>query len=113
MRPPPFHPLHLALGLGWWALWFVALYGGLALACARAPGEAGGGGLNTAFLLFTVGAALLPALYARGCWRAARRADQEPAGGRFLARVGAALHLAALLAMLFVGLPLLELPACR
>jgi len=115
MRPPAFHPWHIPLGLLLWSLWFVALYGGTALACERlapAPGEGGPGAINLGFLLFTLLAAAVPGVYAWRCWRAAQTAAERPARERFVARVGAALHLVAVLAMLFIGLPLLGLPAC-
>jgi hypothetical protein len=34
------HPLQLVPGLIIWALWFIAIYGGLSVACALAPPNA-------------------------------------------------------------------------
>ncbi|MDX5410540.1 MAG: hypothetical protein LPJ94_09995 [Thauera sp.] len=114
MKPPAFHPVHIPLGLTLWSVWFVALYGGTAMACARfaPPPGAGPGAINVGFLLFTLLTALLPAYYAVRCWRAARRSAERPPQERFAARVGAAMHVVAVVAIVFVGLPLLGLPPC-
>lgn len=115
MKPPAFHPVQIPLGLTLWSLWFVALYGGTAVACERlapAAEESGQAAINLGFLLFTLAAAAVPGTYAWGCWRAARAPAGRPPQERFAARVGAALHLVAVVSMLFIGLPLLGLPPC-
>lgn len=114
MKPSPFHPVQISLGLVVWSLWFVALYAGLAIACevARpAPGE-GAPLLNLGFGVFTLATAGLLALSAGACLRALRREPERPPRDRFVARVGAAGHLIALAATLFIGVPLLGLPSC-
>ncbi len=99
------HPLQLVLGLTVWAIWFVALYGGLSVACKLAPPPASAGALtwlNGALLLFTLATAALLGYWARLCWRAQG----------FIARVGAGVHLASAVATLAMGLPALVLPPC-
>ncbi|WP_332675150.1 hypothetical protein [Aromatoleum sp.] len=115
MKPSPFHPVQISLGLVVWSVWFVALYAGLAVACERAPQAPGAGGpiaLNVGFGLFTLATAGLLALSATACLRALRREPERPPRERFVARVGAAVHLIALAATLFIGVPLLGLPPC-
>lgn len=100
-------PWQLVLGPVVWSLWFVAVYGGQALACrAGPPAPAIGAGL----LAFT---AIVGAGLAWAAWRGMVAARHAPAGvGRFLARTGAALHAVAALSTAFVGLPILWVPAC-
>ncbi len=115
MRPSPFHPVQISLGLVVWSIWFVAIYAGLAVACeVAAPSEGVRGplALNVGFGLFTLATAGLLALSAAACLRALRREPERPPRARFVARVGAAVHLIALAATLFIGVPLLGLPPC-
>lgn len=114
MKPSPFHPVQISLGLVVWSIWFVALYAGLAVACELAPGVPGKGPLllNVGFGVFTLATAALLALSAAACLRALRREPERPPRDRFVARVGAAVHLIALAATLFIGVPLLGLPPC-
>ncbi len=82
----PFHPLQLTLGLIVWSVWFVALYGGLSVACAVAPPAATLGALtwiNGLLLLLTLATTALLAYWAHGCWRAAG----GEVGGQVLDRV--------------------------
>jgi glucan phosphoethanolaminetransferase (alkaline phosphatase superfamily) len=114
MKPSAFHPAQIPLGLSLWAVWFVALYGGVAVACELlqpAAGE-GMGAINLGFVLFTLLTALLPIYYAVQCWRATRHAAGRTSQERFAARVGAAMHVIAVVAIVFVGVPLLGLPPC-
>ena len=115
MKPSPFHPVQIPLGLAIWSAWFVTLYAGLAVACEVAPPPSGSGplnGLNVGFGLFTLATAALFGAFALGCRRAARREPQRPSRELFVARIGAAVHLVALAATLFIGAPLLRLPPC-
>ncbi|NHN76096.1 hypothetical protein HA520_02125 [Azotobacter chroococcum] len=110
MRPE--HPLQLALGLVVWSLWLVAVYAGLSLGCLLArPGDGLGPAtwLNGLLGLFT----LFTAAWLFGCaWRLWRAPPPALAARRFVVRVGAAVHLLAGAATLFVGLPILALPPC-
>lgn len=115
MKPSAFHPLQIPLGLIVWSVWFVALYGGFGIACELAPPAPERGplnGLNVGFGLFTLGIAALLAAFALGCMRGLRREPERAPRDRFVARIGAGVHLIALAATLFVGLPLLGLPPC-
>lgn len=111
------HPLQLALGFTVWSVWFVAAYGGLSLGCSAAPPPPQAGALNwlnglLALLTLATAAGLSGCAWA--CWRAraSQTAPQRLVGSRFIAPTAAALHAAAALATLFVGLPLVVLPPC-
>lgn len=115
MKPSPFHPVQISLGLAIWSGWFVTLYAGLAVACEIAPPSPEAGplnGLNVGFGVLTLATATGLGAMALGCLRAARREAQRPPRELFVARIGAAVHAIALAATLFVGLPLLGLPPC-
>lgn len=118
----PHSPWQLAAGYALWSVWFVAVYGGLSVACSLAPPSAAQGPLNPlnlGLLLLTVGTVAVLLIAAWRCWRrrrAVRReggADRERAvRHRFLAGLSALLHLTAAVATAFVGLPLAWLPPC-
>ncbi|RYF79017.1 MAG: hypothetical protein EOO29_18465 [Comamonadaceae bacterium] len=124
----PHSAWQLVTGFTLWAIWFVAVYGGLSVACAVAPPASARGPLTSvtlALLALTLGTVLALLLAARYCWRALRRmragseatGDDEEECGRaqhrqFVAGLAAWLHLAAAVATVFVGLPLLWLPPC-
>ncbi|MDI5934125.1 hypothetical protein [Halomonas kalidii] len=106
------HPLQLILGLTIWSLWFVALYGGLSVACAVAPPAPTQGamtGLNLWLGLLTLATLGLLGWLARVCLTAAWRGQ---GGARFMAALGAGLHLFSAAGVAFVGLPLVVLPPC-
>ncbi|MFO7647146.1 hypothetical protein [Halomonas sp. 3H] len=108
----PSHPAQLLLGLTLWSLWFVALYGGLSVACALAPPRPGQG----AFTAINGGLALLTlatlALLAWLAWRGLDAARREADRRRFIALTGAGLHLFSAAGVAFVGLPIVTLPPC-
>jgi hypothetical protein len=111
----PAHPLHLVLGLLLWFVWFCAVYGGLAVACAwRAPSGPSTvfSALNaTALALTLVTAALL--LWAAWVGARALRSGAVPLPRqRFVVRVSAVLYAVAAASTLAVGLPLLVVPPC-
>ena len=115
------HPWQLALGLSVWALWFVAVYGGLSVACAVAPPDAALGArnvVNGALLLLTVFTAALLGFWAWQCGRAVAARGAEAGEGdaaarsRFMAAVAAALHAVAAVSTLVVGLPLMVMAPC-
>lgn len=109
----PGHPVQLILGLTIWSLWFVALYGGLSVACAVAPPSPGQGALSGLNLwLGLLSLVTLAALLwlARFCLAAVRRERSRAA--RFIAAVAAGLHLFSASGVAFVGLPLVALPPC-
>ena len=110
----PYHPLHIPLGSLIWSLWFVAIYGGLSVACAVAPPAAQQGPWNWLNMLLGLSAVvtliLLGAL-ARWSWRAGRRMQQQPRE-RFVALLAAGTYVVAALATLFIALPILRLPPC-
>lgn len=111
------HPAHLYMGLTIWCVWFVAVYGGLSVACALAPPDPAMGSLNPVnlglgvlTLLTTAGLIYL----AYGCWRMAPAAERDAPErqGRFITRLSAGLYLLSGGATLAVGLPILALPPC-
>jgi hypothetical protein len=106
------HPLELVLGLVVWSAWFVALYGGLSLACAYVPPDPRAGAatwLNTTLAAFTFIVAAWLAGRAYACWREAPAAR---ARRRFVAMVAAGVYASAAIATLVVGVPVLLLPPC-
>jgi hypothetical protein len=112
--PSAVHPLHLVLGLVVWSAWFVALYAGLSVGCAVAPPDEALGPLNWIngmLLLLSIAIAALLLSWGRRCWRvgAARSAN---ARRRFIAWIGARVHLVAAGAVLAIGLPVVALPPC-
>lgn len=116
MIPAAGHPAHLLLGLLVWSIWFVALYGGLSVACAVAPPPVAAGALNwingTLLLLTLLVTALLLA-WARRCLAAVKPPAESGSGvTRFLPAMSAALYLAAAAATLAVGVPVIVLPPC-
>ena len=110
----PYHPGHIALGLVLWSLWFVALYGGLSVACALAPPEPEQGSWNWLNALLGVSALLTAAALAAlavWCWRAGKL--RHPAGHqRFVALLAASTYGVATVATLVIALPILSLPPC-
>lgn len=113
------HPLQLLAGLSVWALWFVAVYGGLSVACSTAPADATAqrgvfSGINLLLAGLTLATAGGLAWAAFACARTASRIDSAAEGGLapFIARCASALYGVAALSTLFVGFPLLLLWPC-
>jgi heme/copper-type cytochrome/quinol oxidase subunit 2 len=107
------HPIHLVLGLILWAIWFVAIYGGLSVGCQVAPPVAEQGALtwlNAALLLFTLVTVLVLLVFAWLCRRARGATDDHT--GRFVTGVAAGVYLAAAVITLVIGLPVIALPPC-
>lgn len=117
MKPSPFHPVNLVLGLIIWALWFVLLYGGLSVGCAFVPPDTEAGAwtwINAASLI----AALIVSSYllvcAYGCWKApslAQATDAEPLKA-FISKTSAAVYLVSAFASMMLALPGAILPPC-
>lgn len=106
------HPGHFVSGLTIWGTWFVAVYGGLSVACAVVPPDPGLGALtsiNASLLIVSaITAACLVAL-SLGCFAAAR----EHAGRQhFNALVSAWLYAFSAVAVVFVALPIIGVPPC-
>ena len=109
---PLSHPLHLAIGLTLWSLWFVVVYGGLSVACAVAPPAPEQGPLNLINLalgLFTLATVALLAALAWRSWQAAGGASGR---GCHVARVAAWLYAFSAVGTLYVGVPLIAVPPC-
>ncbi|MGE4241213.1 hypothetical protein [Ramlibacter sp.] len=105
------HPLHPAFGLGLWALWFVAAYGGVSVLCSTQPSAAA---LPPVWVL-GLGALCIGLAAALGglSWASARAVRHAPdAPSRFVARLSAGLDALAAVATLAGGLPLRWLPPC-
>ncbi len=107
----PGHPLQLALGLTVWSMWFVIAYGAVSLACdvPAHRGEARLPGVTLTLFAFTLATAAGLAAAAWWCWRGAHGRDPN---ANFVARTAAWLHGVAAVSTVFVGLPLLLVPAC-
>lgn len=113
----PAHAWHLVLGLTLWLVWFGVTYGGVAVACAVAPPEAGRGVLNWVNASVLGLAAVTMAAFAAGAWVNWRKALRMAAGGacerpRFVARVSVALYVIAAVSTAAVALPALMVPPC-
>ncbi|OEC36433.1 hypothetical protein SAMN05216600_101410 [Pseudomonas cuatrocienegasensis] len=110
----PYNPIHIPLGFIIWSLWFVALYGGLSVACevAAPPAEAAQWTwLNALLLAGTLAIVVLLAALTHGFWRASQRARQRPKE-RFVAWTAAGVNAIAALACVFIALPILSMPPC-
>lgn len=115
----PSHPAQIVVGFVIWSIWFIAMYGGLSVACQLAPPETVQGPftwINSGLFAFTL---LVIALLVYLAWRSGRycalqhQADEETAGfGRFVGYVGTVLYLIAAVATLAGGLPVLVLSPC-
>lgn len=105
------HPFELVLGLIVWSAWFVALYGGLSLACTHVPPDPRAGAatwLNALLAAFTLVTATWLAWRAYACWRLA--ADGARRG--FVATLSAGVYVAAAVATLVIGVPVILLAPC-
>lgn len=109
----PTHVAQLFVGPVLWAIWFVALYGGFSVACALVPPPPSQGALswlNGGLLAATLGTVAVLMWWSLRCWRAGT--SQVEGTDRFVARVGAAVHLFSAGATLIIGLPVIALPPC-
>lgn len=112
LRLAPTRPVHLIVGLTVWAVWFVAIYGGLAVGCNIDPPPSEYGALN--WINLGIAALTLPtlallAVLGLASWKA-RIAPTSPQ--RFCAYTGAGLYLTAFISTVAVGLPAVVLPPC-
>lgn len=106
----PTHPLQLAFGFIIWSLWFIAIYGGMSVACSLGPPDPGLGAktwINGVLLLATLAVTALLLLLAMRCWRV-----PDCGHRRFIARVATCVYFFAALSTLAVGLPSAVLPPC-
>lgn len=106
------HPFHFVVGLTLWSIWFVAVYGGHAVACeAAAPSPAQGAltWLNGGLLLVSLLTAGALAVLTWGCYLAAK---QHRGRMRFNAAVSAGLYLFSTFSVVFVALPIMGIPPC-
>jgi hypothetical protein len=106
--------MHLVLGLLVWSLWFVALYGGLSVACSVAPPPVADGAvtwINAVLLLITLPTIALLSWAALRCWQATPPAETT-AERRFIGRQAAALYALAAALTFAIGAPVLLLPPC-
>ncbi|AVU10020.1 MULTISPECIES: hypothetical protein [unclassified Halomonas] len=106
------HPFHFVIGLTLWCAWFVAVYGGHAVACeaaAPAPEQGVFTLLNGGLLLVSVLTITLLAALALGCCHTAK---QHQGRRRFNAAISAGLYLFSALGVVFVALPIIGVPPC-
>ncbi|MGQ4878776.1 hypothetical protein ACOJCM_09425 [Billgrantia sp. LNSP4103-1] len=107
------HPIHLVGGHTIWGIWFVAIYGGLSVACSVAPPDPGRDMLTGINLIVGVSTLVTTALLLWLTWAslaAARRAEVRRE--RFFGHAAAGNYLFASGATLFVGYPVVFLPPC-
>ena len=100
------HPLHLVIGLTIWSAFFIAAYGGLSVYCSVAVEPDAGGlknPLNLGLLALTAATSVLLGILANWCWRSAKK---------FPGKVSAGVYIAAVIATIGVGMPVIFLPAC-
>lgn len=115
----PGHPAQLVVGLTIWSIWFIAMYAGLSVVCQFAPPATQhspftwlNGGLFGLTLLVVALLLLLAWRCGRYCLRQ-RRANQHNTGvTHFTGYVSTVLYLAAAVATLAGGLPVLVLSPC-
>ncbi|GEN28954.1 hypothetical protein HVA01_26000 [Halovibrio variabilis] len=106
------HPVHFVIGLTLWSIWFVAVYGGHAVACAVVPPAPEQGVftlVNAMLLVVSIAAIALLAALTLGCCRVAKRHEGRL---RFNAVVSAGLYLFSTLGVVFTALPIIGIPAC-
>ncbi|AVI63816.1 hypothetical protein [Halomonas sp. GFAJ-1] len=106
------HPLHFVIGLTLWCIWFVAVYGGHAVACEAAPPAPDQGVftlLNGGLLLISLLTTAVLVALTWGCWQAVK---QHHGRARFNAAVSAGLYLFSALSVVFVALPIIGVPPC-
>lgn len=117
MKPFPFHPVNLVLGLIIWALWFVVLYGGLSVACAFAPPQTEAGAwtwINAVSLVLALIVSGYLLVCAYRCWKASSPShvvEVEPLQ-TFTSKTSAAVYLVSAFASLMLALPGVLLPPC-
>lgn len=114
--PAATHPLHLAMGLTLWLVWFAVVYGLQGAGCAvvqpdaqdgaGTPVNALLGGLTLVFIAGLTGAAVLMG-------RAARAQRESGANrARFVTRAATVLYATSAVSTLVVGLPIYLMPPC-
>lgn len=126
----PGHPAQLVIGFVIWSVWFVAMYGGLSVACQLVPPAEQQGALtwlNAGLFMLTLVIMLLLLILAwrnaRYCWALHRNTnnnaafsepdDQATVGvRRFIGYLGTLLYLIAAAATLAGGLPVLVFTPC-
>lgn len=111
----PLHPLQIVVGLVVWSLWFVAIYGGQAIACRICPPDPAQGvwnWLNGSLGLLTLLTLALLLGLTRYFWRLPLQRPSLNERELFVTKLAAGVHLVAALATAFVGAPLLQLPPC-
>ncbi|SNY43925.1 hypothetical protein SAMN06297280_0668 [Arsukibacterium tuosuense] len=115
----PGHPAQLVVGLIIWSIWFIAMYAGLSVVCQLAPPAT----LHSPFTWLNGGlfglTLLVVALLLLLAWRCGRycllqrRAKHQDAGVKhFTGYVSTVLYLAAAVATLAGGLPVLVFSPC-
>lgn len=106
MKLPAEHPLHLVIGLTIWSVFFIAAYSGLSVYCSAAQETDAGGlknPLNLGLLALTAATCVVLGILANWCWRSAKK---------FPGKVSAGVYIAAVIATIGVGMPVIFLPAC-
>ena len=114
----PGHPAQLVIGLIIWSIWFIAMYAGLSVVCQLAPPprpQSAFSWLNIGLAAFSIMVILLLLVLA---WRSGRycaaqhQAHDSSSTQRFIGYVSTVLYLAAAVATVAGGLPVLVLAPC-
>jgi hypothetical protein len=107
------HPIHLVGGHIIWGIWFVAIYGGLSVACSVAPPEPERDmltAINFVLGVSTLATTVLLLWLTWACVRTWRRVSVRRE--RFFALLSAGNYLFSAGVVLFVGYPVVFLPPC-
>ncbi|PMR76637.1 hypothetical protein C1H69_06320 [Billgrantia endophytica] len=107
------HPIHLVGGVTLWGIWFVAIYGGLSVACSVAPPAAEQDtltGINVVIGILTLVVAGLLLWLAWASVGAARKTSLRREC--YFAFTSAGVYLFSAMGTLFVGIPVIFLPPC-
>lgn len=106
------HPLHLAIGLTVWFVYFIIVYGGMSVGCeiSEARNSTHPFNIINGFVLLVTMAFTIPLAWL--AWKCHRATPNKPTQGRFVLRLSAVLYAISALATLLVGLPGVIYPPC-
>ncbi|NMH59384.1 hypothetical protein [Alteromonas ponticola] len=112
MNPGRLHPIHYVAGWIIWAIWFVAAYGGLAVACKiepPAPEQGIFNWLNLSFFVITMVVFVLLCLYAVDKRKLLKEAPPQT---KFALQIATAVYAFSAFGTLMVGLALVMVTPC-
>lgn len=106
------HPLHLAIGLTVWFVFFIVVYGGMSVGCEISDARYSTNPLNiiNGFVLLVTIIFTIPLAWL--AWKCHLATPSKPNQGRFVMRLSAVLYGISALATVLVGLPGAIYPPC-